>query len=150
MAYDFKKLSDVAVVETPAETANVLIEEDGVIKKAPKTAVGGAGGDYDLDILCEASDWSSITSDSYSLVSGDYTNALEKLSTPGTFPNVRIRFILNEASGESRNDFVEFAEVVPAVMWLGGEGFRFGWIIYQQGDTYTGVIDLNSNGFSMP
>lgn len=43
MAYDFKKLSDVEVVAEPAESANVLIEEDGVIKKAPKTAVGGGG-----------------------------------------------------------------------------------------------------------
>lgn len=41
---DFKKLSDVEVVAEPIESANVLIEEDGVIKKAPKTAVGGAGG----------------------------------------------------------------------------------------------------------
>lgn len=41
---EFKKLSDVEVVAEPAESANVLIEEDGVIKKAPKTAVGGAGG----------------------------------------------------------------------------------------------------------
>ena len=41
---EFKKLSDVEVVAEPTETANVLIEEDGVIKKAPKTAVGGAGG----------------------------------------------------------------------------------------------------------
>lgn len=40
---DFKRLSDVEVVETPTDTANVLIEEDGVIKKAPKTAVGGYG-----------------------------------------------------------------------------------------------------------
>ena len=38
---EFKKLSDVEVVAEPIETANVLIEEDGVIKKAPKTAVGG-------------------------------------------------------------------------------------------------------------
>lgn len=41
---EFKKLSNVEIVEEPSETANVLIEEDGVIKKAPKTAVGGAGG----------------------------------------------------------------------------------------------------------
>ena len=45
---EFKKLSDVEIVETPAETANVLIEEDGVIKKAPKTSVGGSG-EWDLD-----------------------------------------------------------------------------------------------------
>jgi hypothetical protein len=40
---DFKKLSDVEVVAEPIESANVLIEEDGIIKKAPKTAVGGSG-----------------------------------------------------------------------------------------------------------
>ena len=53
MSYEFKRLSDVDIVETPSETANVLIEEDGVIKKAPKTAVGGAGGssnEYDMII----------------------------------------------------------------------------------------------------
>lgn len=41
---EFKKLSDVEVVETVSDSANVLIEENGVIKKAPKTQVGGAGG----------------------------------------------------------------------------------------------------------
>jgi hypothetical protein len=41
---EFKKLSDVEVIAEPTESANVLIEENGVIKKAPKTAVGGAGG----------------------------------------------------------------------------------------------------------
>lgn len=41
MAYEFKKLSDVAAVETPADTANILIEEDGVIKKVAKGKVGG-------------------------------------------------------------------------------------------------------------
>ena len=40
MAYEFKKLSDVAAVEIPADTANVLIEEDGVVKKAPVASVG--------------------------------------------------------------------------------------------------------------
>jgi hypothetical protein len=40
MAYEFKKLSDVAAVEIPADTANVLIEEDGIIKKVAKKSVG--------------------------------------------------------------------------------------------------------------
>lgn len=47
---EFTKLSDVEVVEKPIDSANVLIEENGVIKKAPKTAVGGAGGEADLVI----------------------------------------------------------------------------------------------------
>lgn len=40
---DFTKLADVESVEEPADGTNVLIEENGVIKKAPKTAVGGSG-----------------------------------------------------------------------------------------------------------
>ena len=38
---EFKKLSDVEVVAEPSESANVLIEENGVIKKVHKDEVGG-------------------------------------------------------------------------------------------------------------
>lgn len=38
---EFKKLSDVTLVEEAVDTANVLIEENGEIKRVPKTEVGG-------------------------------------------------------------------------------------------------------------
>ena len=41
MATEFKKLSEVATLEEAAETAHVLIEENGEIYRVPKTAVGG-------------------------------------------------------------------------------------------------------------
>lgn len=41
MATEFKKLSEVAVLEEAAETAHVLIEENCEIYRVPKTAVGG-------------------------------------------------------------------------------------------------------------
>lgn len=44
MATEFKKLSEVDILEEAAETAYVLIEENGEIYRVPKTAVGGAGG----------------------------------------------------------------------------------------------------------
>lgn len=44
MATEFKKLSEVTALEEVAETAYVLIEENGEIYRVPKTAVGGAGG----------------------------------------------------------------------------------------------------------
>lgn len=53
---EFKRLSDVEVVAEPTESANVLIEENGVIKKAPKDAVGG-GGSYDAILDFETVDW---------------------------------------------------------------------------------------------
>lgn len=38
---EFKKLSAVEAVQTVSDTASVLIEENGVIKRAPKHEVGG-------------------------------------------------------------------------------------------------------------
>lgn len=38
---EFKKLSNVEKIETVADDATVLIEEGGVIKRAPKSEVGG-------------------------------------------------------------------------------------------------------------
>jgi hypothetical protein len=50
MSYNFKSIADVEVVAEPTESANVLIEENGVIKKAPKTAVGGGSTEWDAII----------------------------------------------------------------------------------------------------
>lgn len=41
---EFKKLSEVDVLETASDNATVLIEESGEIKRVPKSEVGGAGG----------------------------------------------------------------------------------------------------------
>ena len=40
---EFKRLGDVTLVEEAMDIANVLIEEDGEIKRVPKTEVGGTG-----------------------------------------------------------------------------------------------------------
>ena len=42
MATEFKKLSEVTVIEESTDNAHVLIEENGEIYRVPKTAVGGA------------------------------------------------------------------------------------------------------------
>ena len=41
---EFTKLSEVAVVETANDEDKVLIEQNGEIKRVPKTEVGGSGG----------------------------------------------------------------------------------------------------------
>ena len=40
---EFKRLGEVTLVEESMDTANVLIEENGEIKRVPKTEVGGTG-----------------------------------------------------------------------------------------------------------
>lgn len=44
MATEFKKLSEVTMLEAAAETSYVLVEENGEIYRVPKTAIGGAQG----------------------------------------------------------------------------------------------------------
>lgn len=53
MDYEFKDIATVDMVETVADTASVLIEEDGIIKRAPKSEVGGGGTSTGLSIIYE-------------------------------------------------------------------------------------------------
>ena len=46
---EFKKLSAVEVVEAVSETANVLIEENGVIKRAAKSEIGAQADWAEMD-----------------------------------------------------------------------------------------------------
>lgn len=43
MAYNFKNLADVELLDTMPESANVLVEVDGTTKRAPSTGLGGGG-----------------------------------------------------------------------------------------------------------
>ena len=49
MSYNFKSIADVDVVETFADNANILIEEDGAIKKVSKNELS-LKEEFDLDI----------------------------------------------------------------------------------------------------
>lgn len=44
MAYEFKKLGEVEVLEEVPEGANALIEVGGDIKRVPGSGLGGGGG----------------------------------------------------------------------------------------------------------
>lgn len=50
MSYEFKTLGSVEALTEVPENANVLVEVDGAIKRAPGGALGGDGGKYDLVI----------------------------------------------------------------------------------------------------
>jgi hypothetical protein len=113
MAYNFKSIADVEVVAEPAESANVLIEENGVIKKAPKTAVGGAGGAGGADgydAIVECIDGSSGYFWSMELVSGSFEDLLEKINS-GVFPKVLIRYS-DSSSSTSRLGVMNACSIV--------------------------------------
>lgn len=57
---EFTRLADVEVVETATDVDKVLIEQNGEIKRVPKTEVGGSGGGGSL-IITVNEDGSAFT-----------------------------------------------------------------------------------------
>lgn len=72
---NFKKLSDVETVNKPTDSAHVLIEENGVIKKTPKTAVGGGNSNGEYDMVIRVTD---INNGNYEIAEGSYDNVATK------------------------------------------------------------------------
>lgn len=93
MAHNFRSIADVEVVAELAESANVLIEEHGVIKKAPKTAVGGG---ETWDAIFEIIEGCSGYFDSVDIVRGDYQSLKNKIDN-GDFPTVLIKYALSSS-----------------------------------------------------
>lgn len=146
MAYNFKSIADVEVVEKPTDAANVLIEENGVIKKAPKTAVGGASGgsvEPDMVIAISVSPDVKITAENYVIEHGSVSSVLTAINE-GRVPDVRLRFY----HPSSDYYYGWSAELHASIYWYGGYMY-FGYIV----NTPTGTIDvkvgllcLNSDG----
>lgn len=98
---EFKKLSAVEAVETVSETANVLIEENGVIKRAAKSEIGAQADwaetdenspafiknkpEYDLNIEVVASYYSNEDE-------GDGFNIEYTVKSINTFNNIKNKF----------------------------------------------------------
>ena len=85
---EFKRLSDVDVVVEPTDTANVLIEENGVIKKAPKTAVGGSSG-FDFTIVYDNNTYTGA-------MTGDYQTIYNKLKNREFICGIIMHYSVND------------------------------------------------------
>jgi hypothetical protein len=122
---EFKRLSDVEVVAEPTESANVLIEEDGIIKKAPKTAVGGAGGGEtpDMVITINGNLGSEDIKSQLSITGGSLSAIANKLQAENN-PIVKIRHVQG-VNGDYHHYINEFDASVTTY----GESYWFAAII---------------------
>lgn len=121
MSYNFKSIADVEVVAEPSESANVLIEENGAIKKAPKTTVGGAGGSVEPDMvitLTGCAVWDIVETDCVTITSGTYTDIVEKIWN-GTIVDVRVRGTAYEGSYlADANEVKAIATFYGGALWI--------------------------------
>ena len=78
---EFKRLSDVEVVAEPTESANVLIEENGVIKRASKDKICGSEAE-NWDGIVDAGETTQYglpTFEHYTPSAGIYDNVSKKM-----------------------------------------------------------------------
>ena len=91
MAYRFKSFADVDRVETPAENANVLVEENGFMKKVPLDAVGGGEDNTTYMVILDAdNDWTVTATE------GLYEAVVKNLFTDLKHVNIKAFFIEKE------------------------------------------------------
>ena len=132
MAYNFKSIADVEVVAEPAESANVLIEENGVIKKAPKTAVGGAGGEADL-VIGINNHIEDATIDNISIVSGSIDAVYDAFEN-GNFPEVEVQIVVPTTT----NSYIRTAKRIPAQIIFYGDAV---FVSFVTSNKVSGLID---------
>ena len=138
---EFKKLSEVQLVEGAVDTANVLIEENGEIKRVPKTQVGGTcfptaiieSSDYTSTIAsyhrgAQAADLTDVTyeclnmtfEEAYNtLLNGEVLDVICKVcfdDTPAVF-HAGVYFGGTEAGVESLMVFFDFEGCVMYLYW---------------------------------
>lgn len=144
---EFKKLSDVEVVAEPTESANVLIEENGVIKKAPVSEVGG-GSNFDLDVLITPtlSDGSWIANNEFKTLYTyqEYVDMIHSCKIPKA--NIVVNFSANTEDGLGY-------EHVPDPVWqtwsdgsaVTCRGWSWNWcytiVIYSDGNVEVTISD---------
>lgn len=119
---EFKKLSAVEAVDTVSDIASVLIEEDGVIKRAPKSEVGGGMADIVFDTTLEYLATTSAPSQTCTLLNGDYATVIERIRS-GKPISVIGRFTHINPEGVQTLYAIRSAEFVNYEEWDGGSGF---------------------------
>lgn len=115
MAYNFKSIADVEVVAEPTESANVLIEEDGIIKKASKNVFCGSGSDTYYIFIKDGSAGGGIVTAS----DGIYEAILERL-----FGNVPTGIAVRVFILESGQNIIEELTVTSYIYEPGDECVR--------------------------
>lgn len=100
MAIEFTRLADVTAIEEVKDEDTVLVVQDGEVKRAPKTAVGG-GGEWDavIDLGEDTLDenFCALWDGHYGnakFISGDYNAIMNKFNA-GELPNILLYGVAN-------------------------------------------------------
>lgn len=112
---EFKKLSAVEAVEAVSDTASVLIEENGVIKRAPKDEVGGLKVD-ELEVVEEPAESANVLIEENGIVKKAPKSAVG--GTGGLPYHVRVRYDVNTQTYSCDLDYDDVYELMKTGVLL--------------------------------
>lgn len=138
---EFKRLSDVEVVAEPTKSANVLIEENGVIKKAPKAAVGGS----EWDAVIQIDDIYDINNNTVHFTEGGFNTIVARIKSD-EIPKIKI--VAYYEYGDVMKTCVEPVSCEYNITvngidihYFANWGERISICIYSNGDIYSGTAE---------
>ena len=140
---EFKKLSAVEAVEAVGDSAHVLIEENGVIKRTPKTAVGGSGETPDMVITVNSNSFDKLRSENCNITEGSVANVFAAFHA-GRYPIIKIRFYKYNGT-----DYTAIREEYDAYVCTYGENIWISVITsspYYVGCLHVHKIYMNNDG----
>lgn len=144
MAIEFTRLADVTAIEEVKDEDTVLVVQDGEVKRAPKTAVGGAGGGEKADLVIRINKPLGLTNttvDDIEIVSGS-VEAVYTAFESGEFPVVEIEFLVTP----SMDSYWRGASIIPAQVSFYGDSMMVGFIgVGSFCDPYVYYIVYNAN-----
>lgn len=137
---EFKRLSDVEVVAEPAKSANVLIEENGVIKKAPNAAIGN-----EWDAVIEIDDIYDINNNTVRFTEGNFDTIVARIKSD-EIPKIKI--VAYYEYGDVMKTCVEPVSCEYNITVNGIDiHYYANWgelrhiCIYSNGDIYSGMVE---------
>lgn len=105
MSKEFTKLSEVSLIQEVSENTNVLVEENGEIRRVPKTQVGGAGSEPDMviEIINESTyEIDDVVKDDVKITTGDIGEIIDMIEN-GHIPNIEVILRLGNPTGIIRS-----------------------------------------------
>ncbi len=138
MVYEFERLSEVELIETASDEANVLVEENGEIKRVAKTEVGGAKETKELMY-----EWDFSVDDEVYEINENTDDDISWITTKNENVDVLI-----EARCYAMDDSTsEYIEGIETVSWLNSKyPYSNGYIT----NTLDKITGFNGNIWSGP
>ena len=122
MAYEFKKLSEVEKIEELNDSASVLVEDGGEVKRVAKDKVGGGSGGYDMVIAASADIKYANEKSILSVESGTCADVMKAVKA-GRNPKILLKYMKHwETDDEIYDDYQTLNAVYVMVEDTGDYG----------------------------